>query len=98
MQLGNNEIMYWSFGVDVSDDNDMFIFINDVAGNFFVYDFTKYAFCHFSSPMYMVPKVGVEPTRCHHHEILSLARLPVSPLRPDFQIRLNPTAFMLPQP
>ena len=25
----------------------------------------------------LVPVVGVEPTRCYHHEILSLARLPI---------------------
>ncbi len=29
----------------------------------------------------MVPEEGIEPTRCYHHEILSLARLPIPPLR-----------------
>ena len=28
-----------------------------------------------------MPRVGIEPTRCCHHQILSLARLPVSPPR-----------------
>jgi hypothetical protein len=29
----------------------------------------------------MVPRVGLEPTRCHHHRILSPARLPIPPSR-----------------
>ncbi|AAU93056.1 conserved hypothetical protein [Methylococcus capsulatus str. Bath] len=29
----------------------------------------------------MVPGVGIEPTQCFHYQILSLARLPVSPSR-----------------
>lgn len=29
----------------------------------------------------LVPRVGLEPTRCHHHRILSPARLPISPPR-----------------
>jgi hypothetical protein len=29
----------------------------------------------------MVPEVGLEPTRDYSHQILSLARLPISPLR-----------------
>ena len=29
----------------------------------------------------MVPRVGVEPTRCHHHRILNPARLPIPPPR-----------------
>ena len=29
----------------------------------------------------MVPEVGLEPTQCRHYQILSLARLPISPLR-----------------
>ena len=29
----------------------------------------------------MVPKVGIEPTWCHHRQILSLVRLPIPPLR-----------------
>ena len=29
----------------------------------------------------LVPKVGIEPTRCCHHRILNPARLPVPPLR-----------------
>ena len=29
----------------------------------------------------LVPRVGIEPTRCHHHRILSPARLPVPPPR-----------------
>jgi S-adenosylmethionine:tRNA ribosyltransferase-isomerase len=29
----------------------------------------------------LLPRVGLEPTRCHHHQILNLARLPVSPPR-----------------
>ena len=31
----------------------------------------------------MVPKVGLEPTRPCGLQILSLARLPISPLRPE---------------
>ncbi len=31
----------------------------------------------------LVPRVGIEPTRCRHHQILSLARLPVPPPRLD---------------
>ncbi len=27
----------------------------------------------------MVPRVGLEPTRCHHHRILNPARLPIPP-------------------
>ena len=30
-----------------------------------------------NSRSFLVPVVGVEPTRCCHHEILSLARLPI---------------------
>lgn len=30
---------------------------------------------------HLVPKVGLEPTRCRHHRILSPARLPIPPLR-----------------
>ncbi len=33
----------------------------------------------------VVPRVGLEPTRCCHHQILSLARLPVSPPRHNSQ-------------
>ncbi len=29
----------------------------------------------------LVPKVGLEPTRCRQHRILSPARLPIPPLR-----------------
>lgn len=29
----------------------------------------------------MVPRVGLEPTQCHHHRILSPARLPIPPSR-----------------
>ena len=29
-----------------------------------------------------LPQTGIEPVRCHHHRILSPARLPVPPLRP----------------
>src|SRR6267154_5512093 len=29
--------------------------------------------------MILVPGEGIEPTRCHHHRILSPARLPVPP-------------------
>ena len=29
----------------------------------------------------MVPRVGLEPTRCHHHRILNPARLPIPPPR-----------------
>ena len=29
----------------------------------------------------LVPRVGIEPTRCHHHRILNPARLPVPPPR-----------------
>jgi hypothetical protein len=31
---------------------------------------------------YVVPRVGLEPTRCHHHRILNPARLPIPPPRP----------------
>ncbi len=34
----------------------------------------------------MVPEEGIEPTRCYHHQILSLARLPVPPLRPQVAV------------
>lgn len=30
-----------------------------------------------------IPRVGIEPTRCHHHWILSPARLPVPPPRQE---------------
>lgn len=37
-----------------------------------------------------IPRVGIEPTRCHHHQILSLARLPVPPPRQfDFERKGN---------
>jgi hypothetical protein len=29
----------------------------------------------------IIPRVGLEPTRCYHHQILNLARLPISPPR-----------------
>ena len=37
----------------------------------------------------LVPVVGVEPTRCCHHEILSLARLPI-PSHRHIKIYFNP--------
>ena len=30
----------------------------------------------------MVPRAGLEPAQSHDHEILSLARIPISPPRP----------------
>ena len=40
----------------------------------------------------MVPRVGLEPTRCHHHRILSPARLPIPPSR---QRALSITKYLL---
>ena len=37
----------------------------------------------------MVPKVGIEPTRGCPHQILSLARLPISPLRRGIKTKYN---------
>lgn len=31
----------------------------------------------------MVPEAGIEPAWCFHRQILSLLRLPISPLRPS---------------
>src|SRR4030067_3838798 len=32
----------------------------------------------------MVPRAGLEPAQSHDHEILSLARIPISPPRPPY--------------
>ena len=41
----------------------------------------------------LVPRVGIEPTRCHHHRILSPARLPVPP--PRRQAQYNKPVFIM---
>ncbi len=38
-------------------------------------------------------KMGLEPTRCNHHKILSLARLPVPTLPPATNIIIPPSDF-----
>ena len=38
----------------------------------------------------MVPRVGIEPTRGCPHQILSLARLPISPPRLLLELELLP--------
>jgi S-adenosylmethionine:tRNA ribosyltransferase-isomerase len=50
-----------------------------------------------------MPRVGLEPTRCYHHQILSLARLPISPPRQDckynkvFNMKTSHFDFLLPK-
>lgn len=41
----------------------------------------------------MVPRVGVEPTRCHHHRILNPARLPIPPPRQGIGAYYNKEFF-----
>lgn len=44
-----------------------------------------------SNYWFELPRVGLEPTRCRHHQILSLARIPIPPPRLNyllFQIKI----------
>src|SRR5439155_6629223 len=47
-----------------------------------------------SPDRFRVPKVGLEPTRPEGHRILSPARLPVPPLRPDGIVALGLTVLL----
>ena len=62
--------------------------VTQAGGTSWMTENSEFSICN-HKPVSLVPVVGVEPTRCCHHKILSLARLPIPSHRQKGPIHTN---------